>query len=400
MLARLGPFLLSCLLAFTAGHMFNYTVILYLQEAVGSDLLSGLGFGLAFGSSIVFGWFGGVLCDRVAPHRVIHGAQALFLAGLACLWWAQSGAAPEVRVAWVLGGAFLGGLAWSFVGPARLTTLAQMARPEELRPATILFNLQVLVGFGLAPLLIGIVRSQSGWGAVIALGACGFGLSSLLIANLRTHANPNVSSNSVLADILEGFRTVGKDPLLTQLMLAAVLGYAMTGPLQILLPKLAREVLHLSELQRGAYLGLLALSLIVGGVTALAVAKRVRHGLVMFIGIALGGLVFASLSVIGAVGLSAAALASVGMAGGMVISLVVSGIQAQAPVALRGRVMGMYSITSQVVPALSGVAAGALVNAVGVVTAIQVSGLTLAALVALAVWRMGALRRYTGQAEG
>jgi hypothetical protein len=260
--------------------------------------------------------------------------------------------------------------------------------------------LQVLVGFGLAPLLIGIVRSQSGWGAVIALGACGFGLSSLLIANLRTHANPTVSSNSVLADILEGFRTVGKDPLLTQLMLAAVLGYAMTGPLQILLPKLAREVLHLSELQRGAYLGLLALSLIVGGVTALAVAKRVRHGLVMFIGIALGGLVFASLSVIGAVGLSAAALASVGMAGGMVISLVVSGIQAQAPVALRGRVMGMYSITSQVVPALSGVAAGALVNAVGVVTAIQVSGLTLAALVALAVWRMGALRRYTGQATG
>ena len=164
-----------------------------------------------------------------------------------------------------------------------------------------------------APLLIGIVRSQSGWGAVIALGACGFGLSSLLIANLRTHANPTVSSNSGLADILEGFRTVGKDPLLTQLMLAAVLGYAMTGPLQILLPKLAREVLHLSELQRGAYLGLLALSLIVGGVTALAVAQRVRHGLVMFIGIALGGLVFASLSVIGAVGLSAAALASVGM---------------------------------------------------------------------------------------
>ena len=88
-----GRFLLSCLLAFTAGHMFNYTVILYLQEAVGSDLLSGLGFGLAFGSSIVFGWFGGVLCDRAAPGRVIHGAQALFLVGLACLWWADTGAA-------------------------------------------------------------------------------------------------------------------------------------------------------------------------------------------------------------------------------------------------------------------------------------------------------------------
>jgi MFS family permease len=397
MLVRLGPYFLSCLLALTAGHMFNYTVILYLQEAVGSALLSGLGFGLAFGSSIVFGWFAGVLCDRMAPHRVIHAAQALFLAGLACLWWAQSDAGAESRIAWVLGGAFLGGLAWSFVGPARLTALAQIARPEELRAATIIYNLQVLVGFGLAPLLIGLVRSRTGWGSVIVLGGAGFVLASLLIATLRTQAQATTSGNSVLADIAEGFRAVGTDPLLGQLMLAAVMGYAMTGPLQILLPKLAREVLHLSELQRGAYLGLLALSLIAGGVSALALAKRVHHGRIMFGGIALGGIVFASLSQFTAVSASALGLACVGISGGMVISLVVSGIQAQAPTALRGRVMGMYSITSQVVPALSGVAAGALVNAVGVESAIAWSGMALAGVVALAAWRMGRLRSYGGQ---
>ena len=38
-------FYLSSLLAFTGGHMINYTVILYLQEKVGSDLLSGIGLG-------------------------------------------------------------------------------------------------------------------------------------------------------------------------------------------------------------------------------------------------------------------------------------------------------------------------------------------------------------------
>ncbi len=397
MFKRLGAYFLSCLFALTAGHMFNYTVILYLQEAVGSDLLSGIGFGLAFGSSIVFGWFAGVLCDRMAPHRVIHGAQLLFLAGLACLWWAQSGASAESRITWVLGGAFLGGVAWSFVGPARLTMLAQIAQPEELRAATIVYNLQVLVGFGLAPLVIGLVRSRGGWDAVIAIAACGMVLSSLLILGYRTHAAAKDGPHaSVLSDIREGFRAVGADPLLTQLMLMAVLGYAMTGPLQILLPKLAREVLHLTELQRGAYLGLLALSLIAGGITALALAKRVAHGRVMFTGIVLGGLVFASLSRIGAVPVSALALAGIGLCGGMVISLVVAGIQARAPEALRGRVMSMYSITSQCVPAFSGVAAGALVNAVGVVSAIQISGLALASGVAIAAWRMGRLRGYTG----
>ena len=387
----------ACLLALTAGHMFNYSVILYLQETVGSALLSGIGFGLAFGSSLLFGWFAGVVCDRVAPHRVIHGAQALFLLALACLWWAQTGAPPDSRVMWTLIGAFLGGIAWSFVGPARLTVLAQLARPDELRPATIVYNLQVLVGFGLAPLLIGLVRSRSGWDLVLALSAAGFLAASTLMIGLRTHATTGAESHgSVAAEIREGFRAVGADPLLAQLMLMAVLGYAMTGPLQIMLPKLAREVLHLSELQRGAYLGLLALALILGGVSALALARRVHHGQVMFIGIVAGSVVFAALGQVTQAPVSAIGLACIGVAGGMVISLVVAGIQVQAPQALRGRVMSMYSMTSQVVPALSGVAAGALVNAVGVVAAMVLAGAALAGIVALAAWRMRRLRNFSG----
>lgn len=391
------PFLLSCLLAFTAGHMFNYTVILYLQEVVGSDLLSGLGFGLAFGSSIVFGWFGGVLCDRMAPGRVIHGAQTLFLLGLACLWWADAGAAAQQRAAWTLVGAFCGGLAWSFVGPARLTALGQLASAAELRPLTIIFNLQVLLGFGLAPLLIGLIRSAHAWPVVQGVAAAGFALSSLLLLRLKTHAHPAPSRQSVWADIAEGFRTVGAAPLLRQLMLAAVIGYAMTGPLQILLPKLARQQLGLSEAQRGAYLGLLALSLIVGGVLALALARRVHHGRTILGGVLLGSLLFAALAVIRTPLLSALALAGVGLLGGMVISLVVAGIQVQAPAALRGRVMSMYAISSQVLPALSGVVAGALLRQVGLTAAVAAAGLALAGVAAVATAVMPALRRYPGR---
>ena len=391
------PFLLSCLLAFTAGHMFNYTVILYLQEVVGSDLLSGLGFGLAFGSSIVFGWFGGVLCDRMAPGRVIHGAQALFLLGLACLWWADAGAAAQQRAAWTLVGAFCGGLAWSFVGPARLTALGQLASAAELRPLTIIFNLQVLLGFGLAPLLIGLIRSAHAWPVVQGVAAAGFVLSSLLLLRLKTHAHPLPSSQSVWADIAEGFRIVGAAPLLRQLMLAAVIGYAMTGPLQILLPKLARQQLGLSEAQRGAYLGLLALSLIAGGVLALALARRVHHGRTILGGVLLGSLLFAALALIRTPLLSALTLAGVGLLGGMVISLVVAGIQVQAPAALRGRVMSMYAITSQVLPALSGVAAGALLRQLGLTAAVAAAGLALAGVAAVAMVAMPALRRYPGR---
>jgi MFS family permease len=385
-------FYLSCLLAFTGGHMVNYTVILYLQEKVGSDLLSGIGFGLSFGSSIVFGWFAGVLCDRISPARVIHAAQGLFLLSLAGLWWTDAVSTDETRVALTLFSAFLGGLAWSFVGPARLATLGQIAPSDKLKPATIVFNLQVLLGFGLAPLVIGLVRSRYGWPAVFATGMGLFVASSLLLLGTQTRGS-NRPSLGVQKEIMEGFAAVRANPLLTQLILAAIMAYAMTGPMQILLPKLAREVLGLSELQRGGYLGLMALTLIAGGVSALLLGKHLHHGAAIFAGTITASLLFASLGYWASATVSSMALGGMGMLGGMVISFVIAGIQGQAPEAMRGRIMSIYSIISQVVPAASGVAAGALVRSTGVTSAILMAGIGLALITLLGAMFMPQLRR-------
>lgn len=385
-------FYLSSLLAFTGGHMVNYAVILYLQEKVGSDLLSGIGFGLSFGTSILFGWFAGVLCDRISPTRVIHAAQALFILCLAGLWWTDAGASDATRVGWTLFSAFLGGLAWSFVGPARLATLGQIAPPDKLKPATIVFNLQVLLGFGLAPVVIGLVRSRHGWPAVFATGMGFFVAASLMLLDTRTRGS-NRPGQGVFTEIGEGFSAVKANPLLLQLILAAIMAYAMTGPMQILLPKLAREVLGLSELQRGGYLGLMALTLILGGVSALLLGKYLHHGAAIFVGTMTASLLFASLSQWSSAAVSATALGAMGLLGGMVISFIIAGIQGQAPEALRGRIMSIYSIISQVVPAASGVAAGALVRATGVTQAILYAGVGLAGLALLAAALMLQLRR-------
>ena len=385
-------FYLSCLLAFTGGHMVNYTVILYLQEKVGSDLLSGIGFGLSFGTSILFGWFAGVLCDRISPTRVIHMAQALFLLCLAGLWWTDAGANERTRVFWTLFSAFLGGLAWSFVGPARLAALGQIAPAGKLRPATIIFNLQVLIGFGLAPVVIGVVRSHFGWPAVFATGMGFFVASSLLLLGTRTKGSGQLGQG-VLTELGQGFSVVKANPLLAQLLVAAVIAYAMTGPMQIILPKLAREVLGLTEMQRGGYLGLMALALIAGGVSALFLGKYLHHGATVFAGTVMASLLFASLSHWTSAAVSATALGAMGILGGMVISFIIAGIQGQAPDATRGRIMSIYSIISQVVPAASGVVAGALVRSTGVGTAILIAGVSLACLALLGASLMPQLRR-------
>lgn len=389
-------FYLSCLAAFTAGHMVNYSVIIYAQEVVRSDLLSGIGFGLCFGPPLVLGWYAGVLCDRLAPGRLIQAAQALFMLAACLLWLADRGVAgASSRVPLVVAAAALAGVGWSFVSPARMAALGQIARSDELKPASVIFNLLVMLGFGLAPVAIALLRRKWGWPGVFGGAALLLAASSLALLAVPTQRSER-PHQPVLADIRDGLAAVQALPLLGQLMLAAMAGYLAMGPMTVLLPKLAATQLGMDELQRGAFLGTLALSLIAGGLLALFVTRRVHHGHAIFTATIVAGLALAALGSAHSARVAVALLCAVGVSGGLALSLIVAGIQASAAAPVRGRVVGMYTIISQVVPAASGVAAGALVQAFGIGTALRVCGASLAAIMLVGASRMTALRQHRG----
>jgi len=395
-LRRHGAFYASCLAAFTAGHVVNYAVILYAQEAIGSDLLAGIGFGLCFGPPFVLGWIAGAWCDRYSPTRLIHGAQASFVAAALLLWAADAFIAdPAARVAPLALAALLAGAGWSFVAPARMATLGQIARADELKPATVAFNLFVMLGFGLGPLALALARRAAGWPGVFATAALLFGAASLALLAVRTRASGRAHA-PLRVEIGEGVAAVVARPLLAQLMLAAMAGYLAMGPMTVLLPKLAATQLRLSELQRGAFLGTLALALIGGGLAALALQRRLHHGRTIFVATAFAGAGLAALGAVHDARAAVALLGAVGVAGGLALSLIVAGIQAAAPDALRGRVVAMYTIVSQVVPAASGVAAGALLQRWGVGVALHACGTALLLAAAAGALRMATLRRHAG----
>lgn len=383
-------FLASCLSAFTAGHMINYSVILIAQDMLGSAWLSGLGLGLCFGPPLLLGWFAGVLCDRLAPGRVIQSAQGMFALAAAALWFAQqrgAAGAPTLLLA-----AACAGVAWSFAAPARMAALAQIVPAARLKGSAVLFNVFVMLGFGLGPLMIALLKRAGGWPLVVQGIVLLVALASVLLLPVRTQRGSHQHRQSVAAEVREGLRAVRSRPLLLQLMLVAMAGYLAMGPMQVLLPRLASAQLGLAELQRGLLLGSLALALILGGVLAMLIGPRVRHGAAIFAATLGAGTALALLGSAHDVGPALALLAAVGMLGGMGLSLIVAGIQAEAPPALRGRVLSMYTIISQVVPAASGVLAGALVQAYGVSVALWVCGGTLVTLMLINLLWMSELR--------
>ena len=394
---RLGLFYLSCLLSFTAGHMVNYSVIIYAQDVLGSDLLSGLGFALCFGPPLLLGWYAGVLCDRLAPVRIIHAAQLLLLAATVTLALGHGlTGVPTSRTAFVLGAALLAGIGWSFVAPARMTVMAQIVAPQQLPRAALVLNLLVMTGFGLGPLAISALRTAGGWPLVFGMVAALFVGSSICLLPVPSFASLK-PHRPVHQEVAEGLRAVRASPLLLQLLLAAMFGYMMMGPMQVMLPKFARQVLALSELGRGAFLGMLAPALIAGGVLAMLVARYVANGRAILAATLAAGVCFGALGLTRSPLLATVFPVAAGTAGGICISLIVAGIQGQTHSSVRGRVLAMYTIISQVVPAVSGLVAGALVYGLGAAHAIVTTGAAIAVLALLNASWMGALRRYRGE---
>ncbi len=386
-------FYLSCLLAFVAGHTVNYSVILFAQDILHSDLLSGIGFGLCFGPPLFFGWYAGVLCDRLAPSRIILFSQLIFIIAGGLLFLSTLVDTDLSKAALLIVAAFLSGVGWSFIAPARFATLAQIVVPEKLHGATVLLNLLTMLGFGLAPIIIALLRKSYGWDGVFIGIIIAFTVASILIRGTHTEATQK-PKNPALHEIREGFRAVLAKPLLLQFLLANLLAYTLMGPMQVLLPRLASSQLQLEGIERGIYLGTLALALLVGGVLCMALKRRIHDGSTILAGILASGVAVIFLSQISSPAFSAFILLVSGIIGGMVVSLIVAGLQAETGPDVRGRIMSMYTISSQVIPAASGFAAGALSEYFGVVAAMALCGAFIIMSALVGLFKLGAVRKY------
>lgn len=382
-------FFAACLAGFLAGHLTNYTVILYAQDVWGRDALAGAGFALCFGVPLLLGWPAGAWCDQYSPQRIAQIAHGAFLVAL--LWLVAASRSETWGVTFYLLGATCAGIGWALLAPARMALLGRLAGERQAKLA-VLFNALVMLGFGLAPLLLALARTQGGWPAVQACGLLLFLLASGLMLGLKVPALGG--EGHVLKRISQGFAYALGAPLLAQALLTAVLIYLAMGPIQVMLPRFAQQTLMLSELDRGLFLGALALALLLGGALALPLARRFGQGRSLLVGAVLSGVALSLLglqeSLVGAL----LCLGANGMGAGLAVSLIVALLQHESEPALRGRLLSVYTVTSQVVPAAGGLGAGLLLERLPASQGLLLCGLSLTVLFALAAWRLRHLRAY------
>lgn len=363
-------YLASCLLAFIGGHIINYSIIFLALEWFNSHALAGIGYGLCFGPPLILGWLAGVYCDRYSPRRVILTAQNSYLVSLVLLSVALN-STPETKQLLLLIAAFFSGVGWSFVAPARFATLPFYVQPNKLTGATIALNLMVMSGFGLAPMILKQVQVNFDWQTVFIVAAILFVISSSLLFPLKFNFNGKPAEKAV-QEIKSSLTFVHRSDFIKPFLLLATITYLLMGPMQVILPTIAKQMLGLNETAQGNYLSLIAFSLIIGGLSAMWLKNKGRIGLNMLLAITVAGAGLGYLSQEDNLSLSVLVLVLASISGGIAISFIVAGLQAYSVDEHRGRIMSFYSIISQCIPAASGIGAGLLAQAFTPFIALQI----------------------------
>ena len=342
-------------------------------ELTNSPFRLGLIGALQFGPILLFSFLSGAISDRVRKRRLLLGTQtALMLQAftLAALVW--SGHVQFWHVA-VL--AALYGLATTLDMPSRQSYIAHLVPRGDLMNAIALnsavFNGARVVG----PAVAGLLVARYGTAAAFLMNGASFIAVLAALAAIRTEGAPSPRRGVGLrAEIAEGVRYAAGTPRVALVMSLLVVVSLFVVNMNVLVPLIARDVLH-----EGAHgFGLLMAALGVGAVAgALAVAALSvgRPPLGMVVGPALAAAaLLLLLSTARHFGPTAAVLVALGFAQIVFMTSCNTTVQIAVPDELRGRVMGLYALVFAGMTPIGALIMGTVAEHWGVSRACAVGG--------------------------
>jgi MFS family permease len=309
----------------------------------------------------LFTLYGGVIADRVPRRTLLVITQtsmmilAFILGSLAFM--------GVVRPWQIIVMAFALGVANAFDAPARLAFVPELVERKDLTNAialnAIMFNTATAVG----PAAAGITYALFGPGWCFTLNGISFiAIIAALLAMKLPHFIPPERRNSTIIELKEGFSYVLANP--TILTIIIMIGVVSLFGLSFsnLFPAWAVEVLHGDAATNGLLRSALGIGSLLGGFTLASLSHIRSKGKLLTAGsftFPLFMFIFCAMRwVPAALGL----LACMGYASILVVNLANVLVQNQVSDALRGRVMGIYTLVFFGVMPLGALLAGSLAD--------------------------------------
>ncbi len=341
----------------------------------------------------LFTLYAGVIADRVSRRTMLMITQtvmmilAFLLAGLTFLRWV---------LPWhILVIALLLGTANAFEAPARQSFVLEMVEPEDMTNAIALNAAMFNSAMAIGPAAAGLIYAYLGPAWCFALNGASF---LAVIVNLKKMKLrpfvPPAERTSAVADLKEGLKYVAHHPLIRTIIgligVVSLFGVSFIT----LFPAWAVNVLHGDAKTNGFLQSARGLGAVVAALLIASLGRFSFRGKLLTFGTFALPITVAAFALVRWTPLSLVLIFGSGLANILIFNLANALVQTHSPDALRGRVMGVYTLTFFGLMPLGALGVGLTAEHLGQPAAVLIgAGVMLGAATALAIL-MPHLRRH------
>ena len=332
---------------------------------------------------------GGAVADRADKRRIMVCTQSLL--ALAYLVLGLLVLTERVAFWHVLVFAFNSGLMRSFDRPSRYALLPEMVPREEIANAVALgssvWQACRLVGPGLAGLLI----HWFGVGHTFIACFVSSAAAVALWAFIRSRPVAGQPQGGVWRNILAGLDFVRRNPLFYSLLGLTCFNSLFGMSYVILLPVFARTILEVDSRGFGLLQSCSGVGALIGTLIVAWLAQAGRRGWQVLVGSAIFGALLMLFAYSASFALSLGLIFFLGLFNQIYLTSINTILQLNLPNDLRGRVLGLFGLTWDLMP-LGGAISGTVAEYAGAPTAVALGGFLVAALGLYGLARLPAVR--------
>lgn len=337
-----------------------------------SAFLLGLNGFLGSAPSLFFSVPGGAIADRLNRRKLMIYTQTSMM--LLALTLAVLTSFRMIRIGEILLISFLTGLATALNAPAYQALVPDLVEREDLVNAIALNSAQFNMSRAIGPTLAGFALGSLGAAGCFYLNSISFLALIIALLIIVVPRRPVAEGPSFWEAMIEGLRFVGRNRLLIVLLSVPSFLSLLGLPFVVLMPVLARDLLHvgasgLGYLMAGAGLGAVISALTLAAQSSARPKGRFILGSAALFSLALIFLArahsfwgaFVVLVILGATMVGALALTN-------------TALQISSPPELRGRIMSLYNLTVLGLAPLGSLQAGAVAEKLGTRFALAFGG--------------------------
>ena len=318
-------------------------IAVYVLQVTGSAFMVALMMVLRSLPMFLLGSISGAIAEQVS-RKLLQAIAMIVLATVStALGLLALAGAIEV---WHIGvGVFLSGMMWSFEFPVRRTMLGEIAGPRGIGAGMALDSATTNGTRMLGPALGGLIFETVGLPGAYVLGALLYGVGFGLMASLNYTSTAALVPNwNVIQTVREGLRFVRADRAIVGTLAITVIMNLWVFPFAAMVPVIGEAELGLTAFPIGILMSAEGTGAFIG---ALLIANFARPAWFRRIYL-FGSFLVAALVVVFALspwyGLSLALLFIAGFGAAGFSAMQTTMMFLQAPVEMRGRVMGVVSV--------------------------------------------------------